>query len=270
MKRILSLMFLSLALASTNANAWFFFFLPGSVTGAITDAVTGSEGSNCVGENAKVGDVIRLPGGAQGIIKSLSGTSMRCTQPEFPIRALIDTSSASSPPVQAPTTKLNLGTPSLSRQVGESCRNKFECSGTLGCENGKCVPTQEDLLKPKLGKGATCNNTVECDGNMYCIESRCIITSETPAGGACWVRAECSGSLVCESGKCAPPNDALVVQPIMPAPVVATVEDSSLKVPQSQNSGAMQRLKDLKALYKEGLITQKDYETKKQEILKSM
>lgn len=217
-------MFLSLTLVSTNANAWFFFFLPGSVTGAITDAVTGSEGSNCVGENAKVGDVISLPGGVQGTIKSLSGTSVRCTQPEFPIRALIDASNASS--VHAPANNLNLGsTPYFSRQAGESCRNKLECSGTLGCERGKCVPTQEDSTKPKLAKGATCNNTVECDGNMYCLESRCVITNETPAGGACWVRAECVGTLICESGKCALPSDAQVVPPIVPAPVVATVED---------------------------------------------
>src|SRR5476649_346530 len=91
MKRIVTLTILlcSLILPWSNANAFFFFFLPGKVTGAISDAVTGSEGENCVGPNAKVGDTIRLPGGGQGAVKSLSGTSVRCTTAEFPIRALV-------------------------------------------------------------------------------------------------------------------------------------------------------------------------------------
>jgi len=95
MKKIIALLICLSAFASTNANAWFFFFLPGSVTGAISDAVTGSEGSNCVGPNAKVGDNIRLPTGVM-TIKSLSGTSSRCTQPEFPIRALLEPSTVST------------------------------------------------------------------------------------------------------------------------------------------------------------------------------
>jgi hypothetical protein len=78
------------ALAPTAANAWFFFFLPGSVTGAISDKITGSEGNNCVGPYAKVGDRITVPGAGTGVIKSLSGTSMRCTTSEYPIRALLD------------------------------------------------------------------------------------------------------------------------------------------------------------------------------------
>jgi hypothetical protein len=64
-------------------------FIPGSVTGAVSDTLTGSEGSNCVGAQARVGDTIRLPGGGRGVVKSLSGTSIRCTQPEYPIRALL-------------------------------------------------------------------------------------------------------------------------------------------------------------------------------------
>lgn len=69
-------------------GCWF-VFIPGSVTGAISDSLTGAEGSHCVPEFSKVGDKIRLPGGGVGIIKSLSGTSVRCTQPQMPIRALL-------------------------------------------------------------------------------------------------------------------------------------------------------------------------------------
>ena len=51
-----------LLLGSTDANAFFFFFLPGAVTGKIADAVTGAEGDNCVGALAKVGDAINING----------------------------------------------------------------------------------------------------------------------------------------------------------------------------------------------------------------
>lgn len=66
-----------------------FIYLPGSVTSAISDSITGAEGQNCVGANAKVGDRVRTPGGGWATVKSLSGTSMRCTNPELPIRALL-------------------------------------------------------------------------------------------------------------------------------------------------------------------------------------
>lgn len=61
--------------------------IPGSVVGSVSDAITGAEGTNCVGPVAKVGDRIHLQDGSVGVIRSLSGTSSRCTQPNFPIRA---------------------------------------------------------------------------------------------------------------------------------------------------------------------------------------
>lgn len=93
-KRAISLAILLLTAVSTNANA-FFFFIPGFVTAKIADAVTGSEGENCVGSTAKVGDIISLPNGGTVMIKSLSGQSIRCTQPDHPIRALLDMSDSS-------------------------------------------------------------------------------------------------------------------------------------------------------------------------------
>lgn len=90
-----------------------FVWIPGSVISSVSDSITGSEGSHCVGANTKVGDTIRLPGGGRGTVKSLSGTSVRCTNPEQPIRALLvfpDDNSA--PPASTPTTsKLGLNLP---------------------------------------------------------------------------------------------------------------------------------------------------------------
>ncbi len=68
--------------SSLSLQGCWFIFIPGSVIGAVSDSVTGAVGSNCVGANAKVGDNIRLQGGGIGTVKSLSGTSTRCTNPK--------------------------------------------------------------------------------------------------------------------------------------------------------------------------------------------
>ena len=79
--------------AHTAANAWFFFFIPGAVTSAIGDKLTGSEGDHCVGADAVVGSKINVAG-ASFEVKSLSGTSMRCTNAAIPIRARLEPWSA--------------------------------------------------------------------------------------------------------------------------------------------------------------------------------
>jgi len=68
----------ALLICCTSAQAWFFLYLPGSVTGKITDAISGAEGEHCVGADAKVGSQIRLANGEIKIVKSISGTSSRC------------------------------------------------------------------------------------------------------------------------------------------------------------------------------------------------
>jgi hypothetical protein len=80
---------LAIAGLCLSLNGCWFVYVPGSLTSALSDSLTGSEGSHCVGPGAKVGDRIRLPGGGYGTVVSLSGTSMRCTQDVYPIRALL-------------------------------------------------------------------------------------------------------------------------------------------------------------------------------------
>jgi hypothetical protein len=75
-------------LFSSSSMAWF-FFIPGSLTNAISDAITGEEGYHCVSRTAQVGDRIQT-GTGPGIVKSLSGESSRCsTNLNKPIRALL-------------------------------------------------------------------------------------------------------------------------------------------------------------------------------------
>ena len=75
---------------SLNANAWFFFFIPGSVTRAISDAITSSKGNICVKETAKEGDNLTSPNGNTARILSTSGTSSICKNPALPVRAEIE------------------------------------------------------------------------------------------------------------------------------------------------------------------------------------
>jgi hypothetical protein len=76
---------------SFNANAWFFFFLPGSATRAIGDAITGAKGDICVKDTYKEGDVIPSTVTTNTAkIVSLSGTSSICQNPATPIRAEVE------------------------------------------------------------------------------------------------------------------------------------------------------------------------------------
>ena len=76
-------------ICSCVLSGCFFIFIPGSVVSAVSDSITGDEGSHCVSESTKVGDVITMAYGGKGRIQSLSGKSIRCTNPATPVRALI-------------------------------------------------------------------------------------------------------------------------------------------------------------------------------------
>lgn len=89
MLRPIQIAALGVALAfAGQASAWRFIFIPGGLAQTLVDAATSSEGNNCVASTAKVGDTISI-GSNRLTVKSLSGTSYRCTNPSFPIRALL-------------------------------------------------------------------------------------------------------------------------------------------------------------------------------------
>lgn len=66
-----------------------FLYIPGSMVSSVSDSITGAEGNNCVGASAKIGDRVNVPNMKPATVKSLSGTSIRCTDPALPIRALL-------------------------------------------------------------------------------------------------------------------------------------------------------------------------------------
>ena len=80
---------LATALIGSLSLSGCLIFIPGSVVGAVTDAITGDEGAHCVPATAYVGQRVNMPYGGSGVIKSVSGKSIRCQDPEKPHRALI-------------------------------------------------------------------------------------------------------------------------------------------------------------------------------------
>ncbi|MDO9313370.1 MAG: hypothetical protein Q7T97_02355 [Burkholderiaceae bacterium] len=65
----------------------FFFYIPGELKTTVQDTITGDKGAHCVATNAALGDSIRVPGGRMGTVVGLYGTSYRCTEKLYPIRA---------------------------------------------------------------------------------------------------------------------------------------------------------------------------------------
>ena len=309
MKKIIALIICLSAFVSTNANAWFFFFLPGSVTGAISDAVTGSEGSNCVGPNAKVGDNIRTPTGVM-TVKSLSGTSSRCTQPEFPIRALLEPSNTANTPnanvTLAFNSKAGIELPDgwEQRQLSDNLKKlgfffhatnrTIDAGLTMAGMNRAGITDVMELAKSRKRALVAALE----DGNATEFES---ITVK----GMTALRFEASGKLrqsrqdysylvtlidggtelieikayILTTGFQDHRNElAKIAYGItgleVPVTATATKEETTPpvvaeKTPNSSDTVAT-RLKELNNLYKDGLITEKDFESKKQEILKSL
>jgi hypothetical protein len=127
MSKLFVVRFVILALACATLTGCFFFVIPGSVTSSISDAITGAHGSNCVATTVKVGDRVRMANGSIGMVKSLSGTSSRCTDAERPIRAEI-VASTDRTPSQASSTyasklRLNLSGDWTSQPLTDQQKN---------------------------------------------------------------------------------------------------------------------------------------------------
>jgi len=140
-----AIVFLGLILFSSNASAWIFFLLPGAVTSKIGDVLTGSEGNNCVGPNARVGDQI-YANGTLMTIKSLSGTTSRCNEPATPIRASlvpVTSPAPAAPIVSAPWLKEN--TAEANRDV--EARNKSKDDETKKLAEIEVIRTREEEAK---------------------------------------------------------------------------------------------------------------------------
>ena len=81
---------IALLAACTQLGGCWFVWIPGGLIQGASDAITGANGEHCVNSSTKVGDKVTMPYGGQGTVVSLSGTSVRCSDPQRPIRAQIE------------------------------------------------------------------------------------------------------------------------------------------------------------------------------------
>ena len=336
MKKVLSIAIVLSALLSSNAYAWFFFFLPGAVTGKIADAFTGAEGENCVGSTSKVGDNIRLPNGEIKVITSLSGTSTRCTNPEMPIRALLGNATTSTPNhvsksgidlsdswVQRPLTDAMKSNGSLLMAA-----NRTSDTGLLlSAVSHQGIPDMMAYAVSRRSRQASAMTDVQQseitqstmngipiwrftvagklkDGTLFTylmtlLESDreiVILNTWTPTANFVAQRETMEALATRISGLAGSTSAAIVTpapaappasQPVAVATPPATPPTSAAMpttptfgspasaaspatTPAGSVSGDAQRLRELNALYKDGVITQTEFEAKKKEILKSM
>ena len=75
--------------ASSMLSGCFFFYVPGSLVGQVSDSLTGATGEHCVREGVKVGDRVHDSSGRQATVISLSGASVRCPNKDLPLRAAV-------------------------------------------------------------------------------------------------------------------------------------------------------------------------------------
>lgn len=316
---------LVLVFITTQANAWFFFFLPSSVTSKIGDAITGAEGENCVTAASKVGDILKSPSGNTATIKSLSGTSSRCQDPNMPIRALLvfnyqfsskagmdipdgfeqkpltDMQRFQGNLLKAENSSLKLGffvssrgrdastdSPAIAQAIATRMISTLEEGKTLNEEqlsvNGmkayrfEVAGKSKALFHPKFTYVVT---VLESERELV------VVNAWTPTDGyeknkdiLRQLAFRISGVNSAESERTAVPSipaSAPVVrqltesipqiQPILPA---ATASGSTAAPMQSGTGSVADKLRELDKLFKEGVITQPEYEVKKKELLKAL
>ena len=306
MKHIYRLAFIVGMVLSSQANAWFFFWLP---VGAIADAMSGGEGTNCVAESVKVGDPVNF-NGQRMKVKSLSGTSSRCSDSSKPIRALLEPDDSPAPPQQTTEAKMDFTDGWVQKEVP----NALKAGGTLLLVKNETLGTTLSIFTTKRSAITDTATFVKTRMNVQMSNladaTQTEITESVINGARVW-QGEVTGNL-----KTGPKtqytymltffegsDEIVLVNAYAPSPVFATakpevqkvlstltgitptpkvikytttpssiaktVSGSGTQAPLSTSEGS-KKLSNLKSMLDKGLITQQDYDTKKSEILKAM
>lgn len=298
MRTPIVLLALLVALAPAEANAWFFFFLPGSVTGAVTDKLTGAEGDNCVGPYAQVGDRITVPGKGTGTIRSLSGTSIRCTTNAYPIRALIDFTALPTPAgtPASPDTSFELHQCVYSSsKVGDGQYDSGAGNGVITAVSGPSAtcpagtPYRATVRFAGTGplsakeQPVTNSNPVVAPPRATPDTEHALTPAEPLKASAGKEGGERKASPIKSElgfahrgdplGSTSPSGQSAVAPPTPSQSPVEAAPPAPTTVPtaiEPGRDGITVKLRSLQSMLKEGLITQEDYDSKKGDLLKQL
>jgi hypothetical protein len=190
MKSIYRLLFVAGMAISFNANAWVFIWLP---VGAIADALSGAEGTNCVAESIKVGDAVNS-NGQRMKVKSLSGTSSRCTDSSKPIRALLEPDDSPASPQQTTEAKMDFSDGWVQKEVPSNLR----ALGTLLMASNETFATTLSIFATKRSAITDTASFVKTRLNIQMsnlTEATQTETTEMVINGARVWQAEVTGTL---------------------------------------------------------------------------
>ena len=288
-------------IATTNANAWFFFFIPGSVTQAVSDSVTGAKGNICVKDGLEVGHVFTSPQGNTAKIVSLSGTSSICQNQTTPIRAEVEFSYNfnSKAGIDLPDDFEPKSIPDLERFNGALLKAASKSQKNYGIEiwtHKKLENTDLEVMANNIENAVKRNLRLQ---DVTTANAEQLSINQMKA-----VRFEIAGTLKGVFGQSMKyqytilegDNERLVVAIYAPADYFsehfdeiskfafmvkgikeATPQQSSDVRPATQPEttasvppSTEERLATLNKLLRDGLLTQKEYAAKKKEILKGL
>jgi hypothetical protein len=218
--------------AAGSANAVFFFFLP---IGAIQNAV---QGGHCVPATAKAGDRINI-GGKSWVVKETNGVSSRCSQyPNWPVIAKLE---------------------------------PYVSEAELASEFQACLPmgATEGMTTTVVGVGEVYVRSVNAND---CTDMRNPVSAQV-------VRVKYAKPMASPTESAREPQPATAVgseqrqapHPVAaPTPILETpkmLPAVTTQQPVKEQRSIAERLRELKQLRDENLITDAVYEAKQREIL---
>jgi hypothetical protein len=235
----------ALLAVSGSANA-FFFFIP---VGAIQNAV---QGGHCVPQTAKAGDKINL-GGKTWVVKETNGVSSRCSQyPNWPVIAKLEPYVSEAELAAELQVCLPMGATEGATTVvygiGEVYVRSVSTTGSNCSDVREPVSARVVRVKyanPPLRPQESTKATDPAPTNAPQLQPATAPVAEQPKP---------------------PTRDAASVGAVEPpklVPVVAT------QPPLKETKTVVERLRELKQLRDENLITESLYESKQKEILSS-
>jgi hypothetical protein len=219
-----------------SSNAGFFFFLP---IGAIQNAV---QGSHCVSATAKVGDRINL-GGKNWVVKETNGVSSRCSQyPNWPVVAKLE--------------------PYLSEA---ELASEIQVCLPMGASQGSSITLQglgEVYVRSVSSVGSECSDTrAPMSARVVRAQYANQPATSQPSTSGHDSQATTPAADPPKSPQPEPVVNATAPEPPKIVPVVAT--QPLLKEAKS----VVERLRELKQLRDENLISEPVYESKQRDIL---
>jgi hypothetical protein len=249
------------------ANAWFFFIPIGGIQSAI-------QGDHCVSESAKQGDRITA-NGREWIVVSTSGTSSRCAHtPQWPVIAKLDpiltdaelraehSVCVSRGLVVGSKTRIpGLGDVEVKSIGGNNCNQEVAPISAV------VTRIQNPNAKPAPFKAEPANALTNASSpeSVQPPSTLCVRLGagpgdrlETPEGTVEVVR-------VLKQGTCLSPSRPLMAE-VRPAADVA-VHPTLVTAPDTPKKTVVERLRELKQLRDENLVTESVYESKQKEIL---